>query len=151
MTEAKLKKELSNSRFRSALIEAENRAEATAILIRQGYRVYRPEADYEGEDLLVRKPNGECVAVPLKSRLRVDKKRYGRVEIWMLFPSRPFVTDKPRDWYLIPHRTLFAEMRKHHGQTAGWQKNENWGVKIVPRAMATFLTEWRIGTATFSN
>jgi hypothetical protein len=29
-------------------IEAANRAEATAILIRHGYRVYRPEADVSG-------------------------------------------------------------------------------------------------------
>ena len=33
-------------------IEAANRAEATAILIRGGYRVYRPEADVSGEDLV---------------------------------------------------------------------------------------------------
>jgi hypothetical protein len=33
-------------------IEAANRAEATALLIRAGYRVYRPEADCYGEDLI---------------------------------------------------------------------------------------------------
>jgi hypothetical protein len=32
-------------------LEAANRAEATALLIRAGYRVYRPEADGYGEDL----------------------------------------------------------------------------------------------------
>ena len=39
-------------------IEAANRAEATALLIRAGYRVYRPEADCYGEDLVVRTPSG---------------------------------------------------------------------------------------------
>jgi phosphoglycolate phosphatase-like HAD superfamily hydrolase len=40
-------------------IEAANRAEATAILIRAGYRVYRPEADVSGEDLVIRTPEAE--------------------------------------------------------------------------------------------
>jgi phosphoglycolate phosphatase-like HAD superfamily hydrolase len=35
-------------------IEAANRAEVTAILIRAGYRVYRPEADVSGKDLVIR-------------------------------------------------------------------------------------------------
>ena len=32
-------------------LEAANRAEAMVLLIRAGYRVYRPEADAYGEDL----------------------------------------------------------------------------------------------------
>ncbi len=55
-------------------IEAANRAEATEILIRAGFRVYRPEADCYGEDLILRKPNGELLAVQLKSRWTVDQK-----------------------------------------------------------------------------
>lgn len=50
-------------------IEAANRAEATALLIRDGYRVYRPEADCYGEDLILRTPSGELRAVQLKSRM----------------------------------------------------------------------------------
>lgn len=53
-------------------IEAANRAEATALLIRYGYRVYRPEADVSGEDLVIRTPEGALVAVQLKSRLTVN-------------------------------------------------------------------------------
>ncbi len=53
-------------------VEAANRAEATALLIRAGYRVYRPEADCYGEDLVVRTPTGELRAVQLKSRPTVD-------------------------------------------------------------------------------
>jgi phosphoglycolate phosphatase-like HAD superfamily hydrolase len=44
-------------------LEAANRAEATALLIRCGYRVYRPEADAYGEDLVVRDPGGHLMAV----------------------------------------------------------------------------------------
>jgi hypothetical protein len=49
-------------------LEAANRAEATALLIRAGYRVYRPEADGYGEDLVVRTPSGELLPLPLRSR-----------------------------------------------------------------------------------
>ena len=49
-------------------LEAANRAEATALLIRAGYRVYRPGADGYGEDLVVRTPSGELLPLPLRSR-----------------------------------------------------------------------------------
>lgn len=45
-------------RFEQAATEAANRAEVTALLIRYGYRVYRPEADIEGEVLVLRLPLG---------------------------------------------------------------------------------------------
>lgn len=52
--------------------EAANRAEVTALLIPEGYRVYRPEADSHGEDLILRTPRGALRAVQLKSRPAVD-------------------------------------------------------------------------------
>ena len=58
-------------------IEAANRAEATALLIRAGYRVYRPEADCYGEDLILRTPTGELLPVQLKSRMTVNRDKYG--------------------------------------------------------------------------
>lgn len=69
-------------------IEAANRAEATAILIRAGYRVYRPEADVSGEDLVVRTPDGKLRLVQMKSRPTVELRRYGGKDIWMLFLTR---------------------------------------------------------------
>jgi len=51
-------------------IEAANRAEATAILIRAKYRVYRPEADAYFEDLLIRTPDGEPGSVQMKGPRR---------------------------------------------------------------------------------
>ena len=69
-------------------IEAANRAEATAILIRAGFRVYRPEADVQGEDLVVREPGGKLSAVQLKGRPTVEWERYGGRQIWT---SRGFV------------------------------------------------------------
>ena len=53
-------------------IEAANRAEATAILIRAGYLVYRPEADVSGEDLVVRSLDGDLRPAQMKGRPTVD-------------------------------------------------------------------------------
>src|SRR5580704_13245403 len=58
-------------------IEAANRAEVTTILIRGGHRVYRPEADVSGEDLVIRTPDGELLPVQMKGRPTVDRLRYG--------------------------------------------------------------------------
>jgi hypothetical protein len=57
--------------------EAANRAEATALLIRSGFRAYLPEANVQGEDLVVRDPGSLLRSVPLKSRPCVDWSRYG--------------------------------------------------------------------------
>lgn len=75
------------------LIEAANCAEVTAILIRAGYRVYRPEADVSGEDLIIRIPEGELRSVQMKGRPLVHwklygGKRHGGNDMWMLFLTR---------------------------------------------------------------
>jgi hypothetical protein len=57
-------------------IEAANRAGATAVLIRAGYRVYRPEADVREEDSVIRVPNGELRSVLMKGLPVVQWKRY---------------------------------------------------------------------------
>jgi hypothetical protein len=101
-------------------IEAANRAEATALLIRAGYRVYRPEADCDGEDLVVRTPKGKLRAVQLKGRQRVDEKKYGGRSLWMLFPDSTFEAGKERAWYLVPHDILFKRMKSLHGHAACW-------------------------------
>ena len=80
-------------------VEAANRAEVTALLIRAGYRVYRPEADCYGEDLILRDRGGTLHAVQLKSRPTVDPARYGgNRQMRMLFPD-PEDTGK-RKWFL---------------------------------------------------
>jgi len=82
-------------------IEAVNRAEATALLIRAGYRVYRPEADCDGEDLILRTPSGRFYPVQLKARPTVDLNKFGKKGLWMLFPGPGAGT--ARSWYLVPH------------------------------------------------
>src|ERR1700737_4434973 len=94
-------------------IEAANRAEATVLLIRAGYRVYRPEADCYGEDLILRTPSGKPRAVQLKSRMTVDRKYLG-ISLWMLFPSTKFSAGVRREWFLVPHDELYKLMKKWH-------------------------------------
>jgi hypothetical protein len=74
-------------KLQTAGMKAANRAEATAILIRLGYRVYRPEAEFDGADLVVRLPRGALRSVQLKGRPCVDKAPYGGRDLWMLYPT----------------------------------------------------------------
>lgn len=105
----------------SNAVEAANRAEATALLIRAGYRVYRPEADVDGEDLVLRDPQGVFRPVQLKSSPYVEHRRYGGRSIWMLFPD-PAGAIPGRDWFLIPHDTLYQRMEEKHGHTPKWSR-----------------------------
>jgi hypothetical protein len=128
-----------DSRFEPARIEAANRAEATASLIRCGYSVYRPEADIDGEDLVLRTPapDGKLLAVQLKGRATVDLKRYGGRGLWMLFPSTVYQPDAARTWYLVPHDDLFARFEAKHGRTPKW--SNAWSVRDVSTDLAAFL------------
>lgn len=128
-------------RLRSNEVEAANRAEATAILIRAGYRIYRPEADCEGEDLIIRTPAGTLRAVQLKSRPTVDKGRYGGREIWMLFPDP---TGGPgREWYLIPHDHLYRWFdERRSGQTL--KRHGRWYTPYVSKELRSFLQRYRL-------
>ena len=116
-------------------IEAANRAEATAILIRAGYRVYRPEADVHGEDLVIRAPDGELRSVQMKGRPVVEWQRYGGRDIWMLFPD-PLGSQPGRPWFFIKHDELFAWVKNRHGAAQGWA--EAWS---YPR-MSADLRQW---------
>lgn len=123
-------------RLSSAEIEAANRAEATALLIRAGYRVYRPEADVSGEDLIIRTPSGMLRPVQLKGRPSVEWARYGGQGIWMLFPDR----DGPipgRDWFMIEHDVFYAWVADRHGATPKW--DQSWSYPHIGQQLAAFL------------
>jgi putative addiction module component (TIGR02574 family) len=125
-------------RRNSNLVEAANRAEATAILINAGYRVYRPEADVEGEDLVLLDPkSGELERVQLKSRPGVDLKRYGSRKIWMLFPDPTKAPMSGREWFLVPHDALFKWVREHHGHTEKW--DDRWSFHTISRHLRLYL------------
>lgn len=114
---------MSQEKLHPNLVEAANRAEATAILVGAGFRVYRPEADVGGEDLVVLDPNDlELKMVQLKSRPIVDLARYGPPrKIWMLFPDPSKAPMSGRDWFLIRHDELFEWVKERHQHTRGWK------------------------------
>jgi hypothetical protein len=123
--------------LKSNEIEAANRGEATALLIRSGWRVYRPEADCDGEDLIVRRLNGcqhTLLLVQLKSRVTVNWKKYGKRGLWMLFPDGPH---KPtgRSWFLIPHDSLYVLVNEHYTVA----KHGRWSSGTVSRALRCAL------------
>lgn len=126
----------------SNLIEAANRAEATALLIRCGYKVYRPEADDNGEDLVIRLPDGQLCPVQLKGRPLVDAPRYGGKGLWMLFPSARFDPTHTRRWYLVPHDALYAYVMARHGHAPKW--NAAWSYPATPVHLFEFLASSEI-------
>ncbi|TXM66778.1 hypothetical protein FV226_22950 [Methylobacterium sp. WL12] len=130
------------ARFHQAHTEAANRAEATAVLIRCGYRVYRPEADIEGEDLVIRTPGGVLAGVQLKSRPLVDGRRYGGRELLMLFPSMPYSSGAVRAWFLVPHDPFYGWVKVRHGHTAKW--GEQWSYPATSRYLAAFLDPYEV-------
>ena len=119
------------------LTEAADRAEVTALLIRCGYYVYRPEADINGEDLVVKLRNGRLVAVQQKGRATVNQAKYGGRNIWMLFPSAKYSPELKRDWYFIPHDDLFAWVYDRHGKAPKW--NGEWHYPELSKILKEFL------------
>jgi hypothetical protein len=120
----------------SNLVEAANRAEATALLIRYGYRVYRPEADVLGEDLILRTPDNGLIVAQLKSRPFVNIKYFGQ-GIWMLFPN-PGGNIPGRDWFLVEHDALFKWWEKKHSATTAW-KAGGWSTPGISNDLKEFL------------
>jgi hypothetical protein len=123
-------------------LEAANRAEAMVLLIRAGYRVYRPEADAYGEDLILRTPTGKLRAVQLKGRMTVNRTKFGHKSLWMLFPNTTFRADVRRDWYLVPHDELYEMLKKRHGMAPSFSKE--WHCRSVPAADRKHLKKFLI-------
>lgn len=122
-------------------IEAANRAEVTALLIRAGYRVYRPEADCHGEDLILRTPGGKLLLVQLKARPEVDWNRYGKGKcLWMLFPDPK--GSSGRKWFLVPHNRFYEWTKGKHGHAPKW--NEAWSYPSISRELGRFLVGFAV-------
>lgn len=130
----------------SNLLEAANRAEVTALLIRAGYRVYRPEADADGEDLVLRCPDGSLIIVQQKARVHVEREKYAKRAIWMLFPDAPFDGVRQRDWFLVEHDLLYAWLEQQHGHAAGFADGK-WTCRSPARWLRAKLEPYRVRLA----
>jgi hypothetical protein len=135
---------MAGNKLTSNEIEAAHRAEATAILILAGYRVYRPEADVSGEDLVIRTPGGKLLVVQMKSRPTVDWPRYGGRHIWMLFPD-PKGPKPGRPWFLVKHDELYAWVKNRHGAAAGWK--DGWSYPSMSADLRDFLQSFLLSGA----
>lgn len=122
----------------TAEVEAANRAEVTALLIRAGYRVYRPEADCYGEDLILRNREGTLLVVQLKARPEVDKRRY--LGLWMLFPGPK--NSNGRKWFLVPHDEFYIWTEARHGQAPKWR--EAWSYPNISKELGLFLSSYNV-------
>ena len=122
-------------------IEAANRAEATALLIRTGFRVYRPEADCYGEDLVVRDHDELLHAVQLKSRPTVDPKYGGDDRIWILFPEKGHPDGSPRTWFLVPHGQLHTWLKGHK---VSFRNDGTWSSASISMQLGEFLEPFRL-------
>ena len=123
--------------FSSTITEAANRAEATALLIRCGYRVYRPEADMHGEDLVVRDRDDRLHGVQMKARPTVHWGKYGGRDLQMLFPSARYNESISRVWFLLPHDDLFRWVEERHSRAPKW--NRAWTYPLPPKQLRSFL------------
>ncbi|QFT76773.1 hypothetical protein [Erythrobacter sp. THAF29] len=115
----------------------------TALLIRRGYLVYRPEADVGGEDLVLRLPDERLAAVQLKSRMTVDWNRYGGKGMWMLFPDQPWNSLTRRCWFLVPHDELFEFLNENHGHTKSFA-DKRWSAIRPSKAALLFLEDFKL-------
>jgi hypothetical protein len=130
-------------------IEAANRAEVTAILIRSGNQVYRPEADVSGEDLVIRRLGADALLlVQMKSRPMVHWSLYGGRNIWMLFPD-PVGVIPGRPWFFIKHDELFNWFKDQHATSPGWAQRSQanlaeWSEKRISNALGKFLKQFKL-------
>jgi len=111
--------------------------------------VYRPEADVEGDDLVLFTPSRELIRVQLKGRPHVDLRRYGNIGLWLLFPSAKFKLGVARTWFLIPHDDLFGWIKDRHGHTPKW--GDWWSYPTMSVALRSFLADRVIGAPADEN
>jgi hypothetical protein len=104
------------------IIEAQNLNEVSTILLKKGFMLYRPEADVDGVDFIIQTPENNFLKCQLKSRAYVLWNKYGNKNIYMVFPEHGDSFN--REWYLIPHDTLFQILKSLHGDAPNWNHSE---------------------------
>lgn len=100
------------------LIEAQNLNEVSALFLKKKFMIYRPEADIDGIDFIIQTPENNFLKCQLKSRAYVQWKKYGDKNIYMVFPGQG--VSFQREWYLVPHDTLFEKLKNIHGDAPKW-------------------------------
>jgi hypothetical protein len=90
-----------------------------ATLADRGYNCIKLADDWQGADFLAYHINGKTtLKVQLKSRVTINKKKYGGKDIWMAFPHK-------KEWYLIEHDRLVDKI----GECTKWLDSTSWKEK----------------------
>jgi len=112
-----------------------------ATLADFGYNSIKLADDWQGADFLAYHLNGKTtLKVQLKSRVTINKKKYGGKDIWIAFPHK-------KEWYLIEHDKLVDKVGEH----TTWLDNSSWkdregysSISINPELLAS-LDENKLG------
>ena len=112
-----------------------------ATLADYGFNCIKLADDWQGADFLAYHINGTTtLKVQLKSRVTINKKKYGGKDIWIAFPHK-------KEWYLIEHDKLVDKVGEH----TTWLDNSSWkdregysSISINPELLAS-LDENKLG------
>ena len=113
-----------------------------ATLADCGYNCIKLADDWQGADFLAYHVNGKTtLKVQLKSRLTIDRKKYGGKDIWIAFPHTN------NNWYLIEHDRLVEKVGKHTKwlNSPTWKEKQAYHSTGINPDLLTSLAEDKLG------
>ena len=112
-----------------------------ATLADFGYNCIKLADDWQGADFLAYHINGKTtLKVQLKSRVTINKKKYGGKDIWIAFPHK-------KEWYLIEHDRLVVKIGEHTTwlDSSSWKDRDGYSSISINPELLMSLDENRLG------
>ena len=125
--------------LKGRFIEAINRTELDAVMLRDGYIPFLPVIDGGIDVIYFREADAKILYVQTKGRVCIYKK-YLRRKIWMAF-------SEDDQWYLYRHDDLvkFCESEGLWVHTPSWRNKGGYSVKKIPRPMRIWMARRKRG------
>ena len=125
-------------KLKGLFIEAINRTELDAMMLRQGYIPFLPVIDAGIDVIYYRGGDRHLRFVQAKGRVAISKKYLDR-DICMAFSEKDH-------WYLYPHDDLvhFCEAEKKWVTNKSWREDGEFNSKKIPAWMSKWMQQWRI-------
>lgn len=122
----------------TAFIEAINRTELDAVMLRRGYIPFLPVIDSGIDVVYFREADRDLRFVQAKGRVCIDQKYAGR-KIEIAF-------SEDGQWYLYPHDDLveFCKVARLWLHTPSWREKGGYSVKKIPEPMREWMGQWRL-------
>ena len=119
-------------------IEAINRTELDAVMLRRGYIPFLPVIDVGIDVIYYREADRKLRFVQAKGRVCIEKK-YNDRQIEIAF-------SEDGQWYLYPHDDLvkFCEANDLWVHTSSWQDKGAYSAENVPPKMREWINQWKI-------